>query len=211
MLSTCLRSGWRTSAIVNTLPRATRETAAVQPSAVQLHCSPWVPCLCAFHRSTAYVLHDSDVPPQSVAPGRGYNQRPLPAEQGPCRGTHSAPTTQTPHIVCSGTMHTCKNEGPPPLGGAGRHGKPGHVSCCRSQACSKKFSEKSGARCAGRWWATGCPHALAPSQLRPLGCQRRTCHVKGRGTQGSGAVGSAGWHAAGQGVCMGPLARAQSY
>ena len=91
------------------------ETAEVQLLVVQLRCSPWVPCLGACHHAMAYALQDLDDPPYSVAPGRGYSRCLLPTEQGPCRGTRSAPTSKPPHTVCSDTKLACENGGPPPL------------------------------------------------------------------------------------------------
>ena len=63
----------------------------------------------------AYALQDSDFPLHSTAPGSGYSWGNLPTDRGPCCGMCSAPTTEPPHTVCSGTMQACEKGGPPPI------------------------------------------------------------------------------------------------
>ena len=103
MPSTCLHSGWRTSGNSQHAGRDHAGDCSLQPSTVQPRCSLLVPHLGTCHRTTAYLLQDLAVPPHSVAPGRGYNQRPLPAERWPCRSGRSARTTEPSHVPAQRT------------------------------------------------------------------------------------------------------------
>ena len=138
--------------------------AEVQPLMVQPRCSFRVPRLSACHGATAYALQDSDIPPNSVAPGRSNH--------------HAA-------LECSGTTRSCKNRFfllAAPAGTANQDGSLTVVRPARGwrRGCSRPWCACPVKKRDTLEWGTprgsgrqmGCPSMLA----------WHLCHGKGRGT-----------------------------